>query len=170
MAKITLYKDSNFGGRAFPVDQDISNLKDYGFNDEASSCRIESGTWMLYKDSNFQGDISILGKGDYASSGAMGLSNDSLSSLRHYPEVSGPTILLFKDTNYRGRMVVLTGAQSNFKNIDFNDEVSSIIVLEGQWVLYKDSEFRGDSWTLGPGLYPTHSPFQNDAISSAKPI
>ena len=178
MADITLYKDKNFGGRSESFSFPVDNLKNYGFNDETSSCKIPQGsTWMLYKDSNYQGDVSILGSGDYASADSMGLKNDSLSSLRPYPPVSGPTILLFKDSDFRGRMVVVTGAVSSLKTIDFNDEVSSIIVLSGNWVAYKDTDFKGDAWQLpaiggpdGNGRYPEPDPFKNDAISSLKPV
>jgi hypothetical protein len=40
---------------------------------------------MLYKDVDFQGEISILPEGNYASPESMGLPNDSLSSLRKFP-------------------------------------------------------------------------------------
>lgn len=176
MAKIELYKDSSYGGRSLMTEESIENLKNYDFNDQASSCKVRAGIWMLYKDANFQGEVSILPQGNYDSPDTMGLPNDSLSSLRKFPEVSGPTILLFKDSNFRGRMVVLTGAESNFKGIDFNDVVSSVIVLNGTWELFKDTGFKGTSWTLSDnggeqknGYYPTPSPFENDSISSAKP-
>lgn len=175
MTKIELYQDNNFNGRSLVTEQDIGNLENFNFNDRASSCRIKAGTWMLYKDINFQGEVSILSDGNYASPESMGLPNDSLSSFRRFPEVSGPTILLFEDINFQGRMVVLTGAESNFKNIDFNDQVSSIIVLEGTWEIYKDADFEGASWNVSDfggeqknGRYPTPSPFKNDSISSAK--
>lgn len=168
MAKITLYKDTNYGGRSLEFTSPVANLKNEGFNDQASSCKIESGTWILYKDTNFGNNYSILTPGEYADAEAMGLSNDSLSSLRPLPN-SG--ICLFKDTNFGARMVTLTGAQSNFKNIDFNDEVSSAIVISGTWNLYEDINFMGTKWTLNVGKYktPQEGGFSNDRISSAKP-
>ena len=50
MAKIELYRDSNYGGRSLTTEEDLENLKNNDFNDEASSCKVEAGTWMLYKD------------------------------------------------------------------------------------------------------------------------
>jgi hypothetical protein len=168
MAKITIYKDTNYGGRNLEFTYPEANLKNEGFNDEASSCKVESGTWILYKDTDFGGDYSVLGPGNYADADAMGISNDSLSSLRPLPE-SG--ICLFKDTNFRGRMVALTGAESNFKNINFNDEASSVIVVSGTWNLYEDTNFKGTKWTLDVGQYqtPQEGGFNNDNISSAQP-
>lgn len=175
--KITLYSDKDFNGRHLGTTHAIENLKNYGFNDTTTSCKIEGNSWILYKDSNFQGDCSILQQGDYANSGSLGIGNDSLSSLRPFPEVEGPTILLFKDSNYRGRMVVLTGALSNFKSIDFNDQVSSAIVLNGSWELCQDKDFGGNKWVVSPnggsnknGRYPHADPFCQDCISSAKPV
>ncbi len=168
MAKITLYENSNYGGRSLEITAADSNLGNEGFNDKASSCKVESGTWILYKDVNFGGSYSILKPGEYSNSDAMGLQNDSLSSLRPLPE-SG--ICLFRDSYFGGRMVVLTGALSNFKTIDFNDEVSSAIVISDTWHLYKDSDFKGADWRLGVGNYATSDSggFINDAVSSAKP-
>ncbi len=71
-------------------------------------------------------------------------------------------------------MVVLNAAETDFKNINFNDQVSSIIVLNGTWSLYKDKNFKGTEWRLGVndnpyGFYPEPTNFDNDAISSAQP-
>lgn len=185
MTGITLYQNDKLQGDYETFNGDVENLKDFGFNDETSSCVIHSGTWILYKDANFQGDYTILTPGTYQNPMTMGLGNDSLSSLRRLPEANGPTILLFKDSNYRGEMVTLTGAQNDFKHLEqndskfnFNDAVSSAIVLQGEWNLYKDADYKGTMWSVSDkggerdsGRYPKAGrySFDNDAISSAKP-
>jgi hypothetical protein len=168
MAKITLYQDNNFSGRSLDISYPESNLINEGFNDLASSCRVASGFWILYKDINFSGSYSILGPGDYADAAGMGLPNDSLSSLRPLPD-SG--ICLFQDNNFGARMVQLTGAQSDLRSINFNDVTSSVIVVSGNWVMYKDINFQGSVWKLGVGRYasPESGGFENDAVSSVKP-
>jgi hypothetical protein len=168
MATITLYQDNNFSGRSLDISYPESNLLNEGFNDLASSCRVASGYWLLYKDINFSGSYSILGPGDYADSTAMGLPNDSLSSLRPLPD-SG--ICLFQDNNFGARMVQLTGAQSDLRVIGFNDVISSVIVVSGNWSLYEDINFQGTVWKLGVGRYESAQVggFKNDAISSVKP-
>jgi len=167
MASITIYEDSNFSGRSLEITYPVSDLNNEGFNDKASSCKVESGTWILYRNSNFGSDCSILEPGDYADAEAMGIPNDSLSSLRPLPE-SG--ICLFRDSNYGARMVALTGAQPNLDDIDFNDETSSVIVVSDTWDLYKDANFEGTEWTLDVGQYatPQDGGFDNDAISSVQ--
>lgn len=168
MAQITLFQDTNFSGRSLNISYPESNLVNEGFNDLASSCKVISGFWILYKDINFSGSYSILGPGDYAEASAMGLPNDSLSSLRPLPD-SG--ICLFQDVNYGARMVQLTGAQSDLRSIGFNDVTSSVIVVSGNWVMYKDINFQGSAWKLGVGRYetPQIGGFENDAVSSVKP-
>ena len=63
-----LYEYGGFGGRTFVIEGDvISNLDRTGFNDRASSIRIEGGYWMFCTDAGFQGTCRTFGPGEYAS-------------------------------------------------------------------------------------------------------
>ena len=42
-ARATLYEGPNMSGRAFPIQDSVANLGRTGFNDRASSLRVESG-------------------------------------------------------------------------------------------------------------------------------
>jgi len=54
--------------RAYTVGSDVlNNLGSTGFNDRASSMRIERGYWMFCTDANFLGDCRTFGPGDYPS-------------------------------------------------------------------------------------------------------
>ena len=191
MTRIRLYQDVHFGGRELATDESIENMQTYDFNDAVSSCIVDSGIWLLYQHAHFQGEVSLLTTGNYGSPNAMGISNDILSSVRKLPEPSGPTICLFEDSHFRGRMVVLRGAHSNLKMLNFNDKMSSAIVLNGSWAAYEHVDFRGKTWRLETargvgdmlsdgssgfadmaklGVYPTPSPFDNDTVSSLKPL
>jgi len=84
MSKITLYKNfatwrSSGWQRAFTGD--TPNLETT-IDNAASSCIIESGWWILYDEPNFSGKNVVLGPGDYPDDNAMGLTNDTLSSLK----------------------------------------------------------------------------------------
>ena len=46
-------------------------------------------------------------------------------------------VRLFQDNNYLGREITLTDSQPNFLNINFNDQLSSLIVDAGTWTLYE---------------------------------
>ena len=86
-------------------------------------------------------------------------------------------VRLFQDNNYLGREITLTDSQPNFLNINFNDQLSSLIVDAGPWTLYEDINFGGNSVTVtsngGPannGEYPDPSTIagRNDAYSSIR--
>ncbi len=65
-ARVVLYEGPNFQGRSYTVNQDVlRNLGNTGFNDRASSLRIERGYWMFCTDADFQGDCRTFGPGDY---------------------------------------------------------------------------------------------------------
>jgi hypothetical protein len=88
-----MYEGSNFSGRYYVVTSDIlTNLGNSGFNDRASSLRVERGYWMFCTDANFGGECRTLGPGDYATL-PYGLTN-SISSARKisndYPYTQPP--------------------------------------------------------------------------------
>jgi len=179
-AQITLYRDTNFGGRVVTVSTcGSSNLgNDYGFNDQTSSIRVQSGIWLVYNDSDYSGSVYILTPGEYPNPGTWGGTNDALSSLRPLPGVQGDNMcILFKDSNYGSRMVTFTQSMADMTGIDFNDQASSAIVLGGSWMLYKDADFKGTSWRLSSTGGPNHDGryakadgfFDNDAVSSIQP-
>ncbi len=66
-ARALLYEHQNFGGRTFVLNNEVAtNLANSGFNDRASSLRIESGYWVFCSDANFNGECQTFGPGDYA--------------------------------------------------------------------------------------------------------
>tara|TARA_B100000508_G_C11374850_1_gene235578 strand:+ start:197 stop:475 length:279 start_codon:yes stop_codon:yes gene_type:complete len=84
-------------------------------------------------------------------------------------------IIVFKKQNYDGDALVITDS-TNLKGTGFNDDISSVIVVEGSWVLYKDKDYSGNSFPVwdssGPsddGCYPSYSDWgqgNNNKISS----
>jgi hypothetical protein len=90
-ARATLYEGTNLSGRSFRVNNTMRNLDVAGFNDRASSLRVESGYWIFCSDSEFRGECRTFGPGDYASLPGL---NNSISSGRqiaaNYPYDSKP--------------------------------------------------------------------------------
>jgi hypothetical protein len=90
-ARATLYEGANLSGRSFTLNDAMRDLARTGFNDRASSLRIESGYWIFCSDSEFRGECRTFGPGDYASLPGM---NNSISSGRRianaYPYGSRP--------------------------------------------------------------------------------
>jgi Beta/Gamma crystallin len=90
-ARATLFEGANLSGRSFPLNDVMRNLERTGFNDRASSLRIESGYWIFCSDSEFRGECRTFGPGEYADLPGM---NNSISSGRQianaYPYGSRP--------------------------------------------------------------------------------
>jgi hypothetical protein len=89
-----LYESEGFAGRTFVIEGDVvPNLDRTGFNDRASSIRIEGGDWMFCTDAGFQGTCRSFGPGEYASLPWDG--NNKISSGRRiseqYPYNAPPT-------------------------------------------------------------------------------
>jgi hypothetical protein len=64
--RVVLYEHPNFGGRSYTLNEDaIFNMGATGFNDRASSMRVERGYWMFCTDASFMGDCRTFGPGDY---------------------------------------------------------------------------------------------------------
>jgi hypothetical protein len=92
-------------------------------------------------------------------------------------EASMAQIILFEHINFHGAHKHVFGPEPNLNAQDdsfFNDKVSSLAVLEGNWELYGNWEFDSSSQypvILGPGLYPNVQRVQikNDDMSSLQP-
>lgn len=66
--RVILYEYGGFGGRRYVLTREfVPNFASLGFNDRASSLRVERGYWMFCTDANLQGDCRTFGPGDYPS-------------------------------------------------------------------------------------------------------
>jgi hypothetical protein len=65
-ARAVLFEGQNLTGRSLALNNDVvDNLATVGFNDRASSLRVERGYWIFCTDANFQGECRTFGPGDY---------------------------------------------------------------------------------------------------------
>src|SRR5262249_46358199 len=65
-ARAILYEGTNLSGRSLVIGSEVaSNLANTGFNDRASSMRIEGGYWVFCTDAYFGGECQTFGPGDY---------------------------------------------------------------------------------------------------------
>jgi hypothetical protein len=78
-ARATLYEGPNLSGRSFVLNGTMQNLGATGFNDRASSLRVESGYWIFCSDAEFRGECRTFGPGNYASLAGL---NNMISSGR----------------------------------------------------------------------------------------
>jgi hypothetical protein len=78
-ARATLYEGANLSGRSFALGDTMRDMGRTGFNDKASSLRVESGYWIFCNDAEFRGECRTFGPGEYASLPGM---NNAISSGR----------------------------------------------------------------------------------------
>ncbi|KAM7339437.1 hypothetical protein ACRRTK_000052 [Alexandromys fortis] len=150
-SKITFYEDRGFQGRHYECSSDHSNLQPY-FS-RCNSVRVDSGCWMLYEQPNFAGCQYFLRRGDYPDYQQwMGLS-DSVRSCRLIPHAGSHRIRLYEREDYRGQMVEFTEDCPSLQDRSHLNEIHSLNVLEGCWVLYEMPNYRGRQYLLRPGEY-----------------
>ena len=66
-ARAVLFSQPNFGGSRVVLEGNnaVNDFAQSGFNDRASSLRVERGQWMLCSRSGFRGACRTFGPGDY---------------------------------------------------------------------------------------------------------
>ncbi|MBP7962370.1 MAG: trypsin-like serine protease [Caldilineaceae bacterium] len=179
-AKVKLCRDDNFGGICETFTASDSNLTDNSIgNDQVSSAQVSSVSARctpyddqiaLFKDANYSGACVIRGGGNYANPNAVGLPNDSISSIL---VGSSAKVKLCRDDNFGGICQTFTSSDSNLTdNLIGNDQVSSAVVQcrpnSGQIALFMDANYSGACVVRGSGNYPNPSTvgLPNDSASS----
>ncbi|XP_072021887.1 epidermal differentiation-specific protein-like [Amphiura filiformis] len=105
---IVLYEHTNYGGTAVSFQYQIDNLGYYHFNDQASSVKVKTGTWILYEHSNCNGRQYIVTEGSYPDWNAWNGSNDQISSLRPVKEPTFATEVLSMEFDIAARLLNTT--------------------------------------------------------------
>ena len=103
----------------------------------------------------------------------MGIPHNALSSIRTTTDAASVKgtdtrgeAILFVDGDFRGAHKHVYASDGR---LDFADRASSMVVLSGNWKLFRDSDFRTPyPVVLGPGLYASLSAvgIGNDAVSA----
>jgi len=185
-ASVTLYEDTQFGGRSFGVSGDVPNLGRTDFNDRARSIFVEGGTWELCRDDGYRGGCQTFGPGRHPDLGPLA---GAVSSIRRvgggpgggaggwngsdWPDGWGNQgrVLLYEQTGFGGRRIALTTEfVPNFSSLGFNDRASSLRIERGYWMFCSDASFQGTCRTFGPGDYPTLPAGLDNRISSGRRI
>ena len=138
-AQVIVCKDNNFKGDCILLSRDVSFLNnDRVGNDQVSSAKVQplgtaqcipgSRQVSFFTNADFLGDCVVKDIGDFANSGAIGLPNDSISSVRVGPNAQA---IVCKDNDFKGDCILLTRDVSFLNNdrVD-NDQVSSAKVQQ----------------------------------------
>jgi hypothetical protein len=184
---IILFKNGEFRGdhkHVFTLEPNLNASDDDSFNDAVSSFAILNGNWQLYRNSGFNTPYPpIFGIGGYPRL-PFNVNNDDMSSLQ--PGSKSPTehgttaiqqgAILFKNANFHGNHKHALTEIGNLNEPDdnsFNDAISSIAILSGGWLFYKDANTQSTPFpgALGVGAYPwvVDVGIPNDQISALKP-
>ena len=171
---IVLFDSPGMTGRSYTLNGPMRNFEGTGFNDRAVSAVINSGTWQLCADADFQSSCEVLGPGRWPNLGSV---TGRVSSARPMPAGGGgggwggnSRVVLYEGQNFSGRsFTVNADVLSNLASTGFNDRASSMRVERGYWMFCTDANFMGDCRTFGPGDYPTLSWLSN-RISSGRRI
>ncbi len=182
---IELFDQAGFAGRSLKLDSDAPSLGRSGFNDRAASMNVIQGTWELCVDAEFAGDCRTFAPGRYPDLGyGMARQVSSARLLRsasEAPAVVSPGLpppppnqsnraVLYSERGLRGASLAVSGPVPDLERSNFNDAGASLYVESGTWVACRDSFFRGDCRSFGPGRYDDLGAAGLDvAISSIRP-
>ena len=174
---VILYRDVGFGGGSVRIDRDISDLSAIGVNDAASSISVRGGRWQVCEHANYRGRCAIIER-DVADFRKLDL-NDKISSIRRVDDRGGygdgydrpdrrAGLIAFRDIHFNGGDVRIDRDVPDLRKLGINDQISSIRVGSGVWLVCEDIYFGGRCITLdrdAPDL--TRIDF-NDRISSIR--
>lgn len=81
-------------------------------------------------------------------------------------------VILYSSPDFKGDQLKVTGDVRNLRDYDFNDQVSSMVVLGGEWAIYPDKNFGGAGIRVPPGNYPNMESvlFENNEMSSIRKL
>ncbi len=94
------------------------------------------------------------------------LSQESAAAIQ-----GGAAVELYADSNFRNRMVSTDRGTPNVGR-GVNDRTTSIVINQGVWEFYTDTNYRGVSTRLGRGRYANIGlgTIPNDSISSFRRV
>ncbi|KAG7467549.1 hypothetical protein MATL_G00154930 [Megalops atlanticus] len=151
--QIIFYEDKNFQGRRYECDGECSDF--HAYLSRCNSIRVESGCWVLYERPNYMGYQYVLTRGEYPEYQRwMGL-NDRLSSCKMIHLASGAQykIQLFDKSEFGGQVFEATEDCPSVLERFRAREIHSIKVLEGVWILYEQTNYRGRQYVVEKGEY-----------------
>eukprot|EP00062_Callorhinchus_milii_P010143 gi/632954680/ref/XP_007893089.1/ PREDICTED: absent in melanoma 1-like protein [Callorhinchus milii] len=168
--KIQLFSEYDFNGYNLLFDKDKPMIaRDFKMN----SCRVLNGSWALYENQDFTGNMFVVEEGEYPDLPSMGCRMTThIRSAKTIPYVfSEPQILLYSLEAFEGKEIELTSEVKSLAGAGYNNLVLSLRVTGGVWVAFEHSHFRGRQMLLEPhevSNWPKYSKFPR--IGSLAPI
>ena len=164
---IQLFGRPGFGGRSLTLESDSAALARSNFDDRAASVVVTRGTWELCSEPDYRGDCRTFAPGRYGDLG-YGMAREISSArlvrpLRDAPVVRSPgwpapgegpaRAVLYRERGLKGPSLAVAGAVNDLARSNFSNAISSMIVESGTWIACRETYFRGECQTFGPGRY-----------------
>ncbi|XP_076850901.1 uncharacterized protein crybg2 [Brachyhypopomus gauderio] len=169
-SELLLYSEPGFQGLCQEFTKSHESLPS---PPSVQSCRVLSGSWVLYDTADFTGNQYVLSEGDYVNLTSMGCpSGCVIRSVKSVPTLFAvPSISLFGLECFEGREVTLDTEVSDLMTEGFNPHFLSVRVNTGCWVLYEHTNYRGRQFLLEPVEVTNWHKFSSlSSIGSIYPI
>uniref|UniRef100_UPI0037E92D57 serine-rich adhesin for platelets n=1 Tax=Semicossyphus pulcher TaxID=241346 RepID=UPI0037E92D57 len=147
--EVILYSEPDFQGECHIFDLNQEALPE---KLSTKSCRVCGGSWVLYEDKKFSGNLYVLSEGDYPNLDSMGCQPGSaIRSVKVVPiSFSVPSISLFGLDGLEGREITMDTEIHSMVEEGFNNHILSVRVNSGCWVICEHSNYRGRQFLLEP--------------------
>ncbi|XP_047457852.1 gamma-crystallin M3-like [Mugil cephalus] len=150
--KIIFYEEKNFQGRCYETSSDCADTSSH--LSRCSSCKVESGCFMVYDRPNYMGQQYFLRRGEYSDyQNLMGFGN-CIMSCRMIPMHKGSyRIRIYERENFSGQMHELNNDCDNIMDRYRMSDCQSCNVMDGHWLMYEQPHYRGRMMYMRPGEY-----------------
>jgi hypothetical protein len=181
VGRAILFDADGSTGRSMVISENMVDLTNTGFNDQAVSLVIESGVWELCTDAYFRGQCRTFTPGSvrrfeaalYRTVSSMRLVGAANAGGRPLPRARPPQnrvdVEVFEHSNFEGRRLSARGNVSDLQPENFNDIISSIVIYAGQWEFCTDANYSGRCVVFGVGQHPNVFGL-NDQFSSFRRV
>ncbi|KAL0965060.1 hypothetical protein UPYG_G00276230 [Umbra pygmaea] len=186
---IDLFTEPEGHGRLTVYHDDTAELGCYGTT--TASIKVHSGVWLVFSDPQFQGNLTVLEKGEYPCPESWGFPTSFIGSLRPLKmgvfKVENPNevkAVLYELPGFQGPPLEISGDVFCFgdegeedgqtSSLDSNrlKSVGSLKILGGFWVGYEQPGFEGDQHVLEEGEYLDWADWggRTDQLLSIRPV
>ncbi|XP_040058330.2 gamma-crystallin D isoform X2 [Gasterosteus aculeatus] len=156
MGKIIFYEDKNFSGRCIECSNDSADLT--CLLNCCNSIRVESGCFMVYEKSNFNGKQYCLRRGEYPDCHDwMGVGDRVCSCRLIHMEPGSFSMRLYERIEFGGQMMDLEDDCPSVMDRFHVNGIFSCNVTDGNWLFYEQPDYRGRMYLIRPGDYTRFS-------------
>uniref|UniRef100_W5MQ27 Beta-crystallin A4 n=1 Tax=Lepisosteus oculatus TaxID=7918 RepID=W5MQ27_LEPOC len=152
--KIIVWDEECFQGRRHEFTSECYNVMEFGF-ETVRSFRVESGAWVGYEHSAYQGQQFVLERGEYprwdAWSGSNAYHIERMTSFRPIACANHREcrMTIYERENFLGRKGELSDDYPSLQAMGWcNNEVGSFRVQSGAWVCYQYPGYRGYQYIM----------------------